>query len=90
MKHLIVIALILILSGCATTRTPEEVEWRNSIDRENWAMCAAAYRKAGGKSYLIHNNHTHRSGHTTPIADVRLDLTANNCRMVLGQAWAHY
>lgn len=82
-------ALILIcfcISGCAETKTQDEIEWDRQMARENWRMCEQAYQRAGKTTY--HAGHTHRRGQKTRIEHARSDLAMNGCRMILGPYWA--
>ena len=78
--------LILLLAGCAETRTQDEIEWRRAMDRENWTLCAKVYEQAGVPTY--HRGHVHRRNAVDKIEWVRADLMHNNCRRVLGPYWA--
>lgn len=80
-------SLLLLLSGCSSGAlyTPEELEWRHQMDRENWALCELAYKNAGVATF--HKGHIHGRG-IVRIHDVRTDLAINHCRSILGPYWA--
>ena len=84
MRYLV---LILLLAGCAETRTQEEIEWSHAMARENWALCETVYVNAGKPTF--HRGHTHGRGATRErIEWTRQDLADNHCRQVLGSYWA--
>lgn len=80
-----ILPLFLIFLGCATTITPEEREWREAIDAENWKMCEYAYQKAGRPTI-----HYHLHGHHVRSWMIRDDLGDNHCKSVLGKYWIEY
>lgn len=79
-------AFLVGLGGCATY-TPEEREWRQGIDAENWTLCQLAYRQAGKPTWSKHDHRRHLPHRSHEIAE---DLMVNNCRMVLGEQWIDY
>ena len=78
--------LLLLLPGCSLgpAYTPDELEWRHQMARENWALCEQVYAKAG--VVTIHRGHTH--SRPVRISAIRQDLAENHCRRVLGPYWA--
>ena len=70
--------VILALTGCASTLTPEEREWRAAIDAENWALCERVYREA--RVMIVY----------TEPSMVKRDLVVNECKRVLGDYYADY
>ncbi len=91
MKTPIIIAAMLMF-GCAhEPLTPEQVEWRHGIDRENWKYCMNILEGSPG-SYSVHKEHitTRKNSHNRHW-DIRSDLVANKCRSVLGkERWVDY
>ena len=75
------IILILILAGCSTI-TPEQAEWNQGIDLENYNAC---YQGGG---IFVHENHSHRN--RVHWSDIRQDLWNNQCKGKLGQHWIPY
>lgn len=82
------LVLLLLFPGCGLgpAYTPEEVAWKQQMDRENWRLCEAVYRAKGGAT--IHRGHSHQKGRQTRIGAVRTDLSDNQCRLILGPYWA--
>lgn len=83
MRYLV---LVLLLAGCAETKTQEEIEWDRAMDRENWALCEKIYEQSAVPTF--HRGHIHRRGVPDKIEWVRSDLMQNSCRQVLGPYWA--
>ena len=81
---------LILLVGCASNLTEGEREWREGIDRENWALCERVYRDQ--RRPTLHVGHTHKyEGRRPPkIWHVRDDLRTNYCRSVLGRYWVNY
>ena len=88
MRLLIAIAWIALCAGCASTLTPEEREYQQAIDLENWVMCEKVYEQYG--KWTIHRDHSHTRARPYPRGFVKQDLADNNCRKVLGEYWAEY
>jgi hypothetical protein len=84
---ILVFGFLGTLNACSTPLPSYEVEWRRSIDHENWRMCANAYKQYN--HYTIHVDHTIKE-HKYNSRWVKYDLLQNNCRQVLGQYWADY
>ena len=91
MKCALIILMIIVVQGCATTLTQEEQDVRDynrQIDLQNWNMCERVYLDSHIPT--IHFNHTH----TKPMSGNRLaeatrsDLIVNQCRMILRGYWA--
>ncbi len=84
-KNLTFFLLVLALLGACSPLQPKEgLREGELIARENWRMCALAYKKAG--RYTVHNYH--RSGTSVPkYYQIKEDLVINNCRRVLGPYW---
>lgn len=81
--------LVLFLAGCVSY-TPEQIEWRRSIDHENWYNCEQAYNATLG-AWTYHRNHIHkRLGRRVRHWHIKDDLAWNNCRIVLGNEWIEY
>lgn len=79
--------LLLLLPGCSLEPlSPDEIEWRHQMDRENWALCELAHKQSGSATF--HRGHTHADDRVTRISHVRQDLADNHCRMILGPYWA--
>ena len=79
-----IIFAILIMSSCASNLTPEEIEWREGIDKENWSLCERM------SASTTHVGHEHRKHRRLSHMDIRDDLSRNSCRMLLGEEWAEY
>ena len=80
-----VLLALILLCGCAETRTKEEIEWRHAIDRENWALCKKAYKQAN--QYLVFD---HRHDDNEKPSLLRSDLFRHGCRMILRDYWIEY
>ena len=83
MNKLALILGALILSGCATSQTPEEREWARAQARLNWENCQQAYRDHIPSLFL---HYQHEPGEERPI-DITSDLAFNECKRVLGSEW---
>jgi len=82
--------LLFLLASCAplTELQKEEREYRSDIDRENWYMCNKAYSAHGAPT--IHYDHRHGRRDNVRSWDIKSDLMVNQCRSILGEAWADY
>lgn len=79
--------LVIVLAGCATGKT-EEGEWREQVDRANWANCEALYARAGVPTQ---HRHLHRDRYPFPKReDYWDDLLDNACKVNLGDEWIEY
>lgn len=80
-------ALLLLLAGCASTMTAEDVEWRRQIDRENWQLCDSIYKQFDKPTF---HRHLHRRNVEPRWYEIRDDLSDNACRAILGDYWIDY
>lgn len=76
------VLLLVFLSGCATNKTPEQIEWDRAQARLNWENCAEVYRQ--GLTPFVH--YQHEPGKERAI-DITSDLAHNECKRVLGDGW---
>lgn len=88
MKKFILLLTLIVLAGCADTRTKEEIDWDHQIDRDNWRMCVIAMKQTGDAVWHIDHIHNRRdplgmNDHRT----VHWDLRDNKCRLRLGGYW---
>ena len=75
------VGICLLLAACADNSvSPDEREYQNHIDLENWYRCMKTGR-------TIHNNHSHRRGQTPRPLIVNQDLVVNHCQKRLGPHW---
>jgi hypothetical protein len=81
---IVLIPFNLGVFGC-TTRSLEEQEAYEAIQRENWAICQLAY--SSSKNAYIVSYHEHRKGRRHRLFEVEDDLSKNNCRMILREYW---
>lgn len=86
------VLLLVLLTGCAGNFfTPDQLEWRHSIDIENWDNCEAVYNHYGVPTFHINHSHSIRSVRRITTFDIRDDLMVNRCRGVLGKKyWIDY
>lgn len=77
---------LLLLAGCASQLTPEEAEWQEGIDRENWRNCTTVYRNHGKPTI---SKHPLPGGHNRWF-NLKNDLVYNNCERLLGDYWIDY
>jgi len=83
--------LVMLILSCADLSVEqqqearEQAEWNDAADRENWRMCAEAYRQT--RHATVHFDHTHEDSDRVNIMDIRRDLVVNGCRGVLGGYW---
>ena len=86
---ILLLAVFLIMIGCASELTEEErlerTHMNQAIDAENWALCELVYKRRG--EWTLHMNHSHSKMRRIYPWMVESDLQVNNCRMILRDYW---
>jgi len=81
-----IVVSTLLLGGCSTsTLSPEEIEYRQGLDKENLALCLKVIKDAN--MYWV-SDHTHRIHQRHRPWEVRTDLSMNRCAEILGPYYA--
>lgn len=83
---LVFAAFILMLVGCASNLTPDEIEYRDAERAEQWRLCEMVYKANGVPTVHMGHSHDRRYErlHSQKEA-IRSDLLHNDCRRILKQ-----
>ena len=69
-----------------TEMEQEDRAYKHFTVQENWRNCAAIY--AEQHAFTIHYDHRHGPKDKVRTFDLESDLIVNECRRILGEAWA--
>ena len=85
MKYL----LLFILTACTplTEIQKEQRVYRHFTAQENWINCQAIYERAG---VMTVHDHDHSGWRKIRTWDYESDLRRNDCKRLLGDAWADH
>jgi len=84
--------LLFLLASCAplTELQKEERAYSLAVAKENWYMCNLIYENK--RLYTVHYDHSHSKRDEerglVRVWDYRMDLRTQDCRRILGDAWA--
>jgi len=82
-----VLFVMFMLTGCASTLTPDEVAYNRQQSRENWALCEHIM-ELQHVPQATHDHHHGKDDRYLRMWMVKQDLANNFCRARLGDLWA--